>query len=190
MRLWTGFASVQIRARHRAITWTNVDLLSVGPIGTNFVEIWIEIMIFLFKNMWLKISSAKWRPFGFTDVSFLLIILMCRFFCQDHRKSHNDAIKWKHFPRHWPFVRGIQRPPVDSPHKGQWRGALVFSLIYVVTDCWANNQEVGDLRRYHAHNDVTVITIVSLSIIHQVHAYRCLYETKFVLRWGDMQSVE
>ena len=48
-----------------------------------------------------------------------------------HRKwpGLDDVIKWKHFPRHWPFVRGIHRSPVTSPHKGQWRGALVFSLI-------------------------------------------------------------
>ena len=41
---------------------------------------------------------------------------------------HDDVIKWKHFPRHWLFVRGIHRWPVNSPHKGQWRGALKFSL--------------------------------------------------------------
>ena len=33
------------------------------------------------------------------------------------------------FPRYWPFVRGIHQSPVNSPHKGQWRGALMFSLI-------------------------------------------------------------
>ena len=33
------------------------------------------------------------------------------------------------FPRYWPFVRGIHRSPVNSPNKGQWRGALMFSLI-------------------------------------------------------------
>ena len=33
--------------------------------------------------------------------------------------SHDDVIKWKHFPRYWPFVRGIHRSPVNSPHKGQ-----------------------------------------------------------------------
>ena len=38
---------------------------------------------------------------------------------------HDDFIKWKHFPLYWPFVR----LPVNSPHKGQWRGALKFSLI-------------------------------------------------------------
>ena len=42
---------------------------------------------------------------------------------------HDDFIKWKHFPRYWTFVRGIHRSLVNSPHKGQWRGALVFSLI-------------------------------------------------------------
>ena len=42
---------------------------------------------------------------------------------------HDDAIKGKHFPRYWPFVWGIHRSPVNSPHKGQWRGALIFSLI-------------------------------------------------------------
>ena len=33
------------------------------------------------------------------------------------------------FPRYWPFVRGIHRSPSDSPHKGQWRGAVMFSLV-------------------------------------------------------------
>ena len=44
----------------------------------------------------------------------------------DSFEIHDDVIKWKHFPRYWPFVRGILRSPVNSPHKGQWRGALVF----------------------------------------------------------------
>ena len=42
---------------------------------------------------------------------------------------NDDVIKWKHFPRYWPFVRGIHRSPVNSPPKGQWWGALMFSLI-------------------------------------------------------------
>ena len=47
--------------------------------------------------------------------------------------------------------------PVDSPHKGQWRGALMFSLICAWTNAWADNREVGDLRRHRAHCNVTVI---------------------------------
>ena len=42
---------------------------------------------------------------------------------------HNDVIKWKHFLRYWPFVRGIHWSPVNSTHKGQWRGAFMFPLI-------------------------------------------------------------
>ena len=45
------------------------------------------------------------------------------------KTKHDDIIKWKHFPHYWPFVRGIHRSPVNSPHKGQWHGALMFSLI-------------------------------------------------------------
>ena len=42
--------------------------------------------------------------------------------------KNDEVIKGKHFPRYWPFVRGIHRPPVNSPHRGQWRGALIFDL--------------------------------------------------------------
>ena len=76
--------------------------------------------------------------------------------------EHDDVIKWKHFPRYWPFVRGIHRSPVISPHKGQWRGALMFSLICVWINGWVNNREVGDLRRYRAHHDVTVMNYFSM----------------------------
>ena len=72
---------------------------------------------------------------------------------------HNDVIKWKHFPRYWPFVQGIHRSPVNSPHKGQWRGALMFTLICVWIKGCVNNREAGDLRRYCAHYDVTVMIL-------------------------------
>ena len=41
----------------------------------------------------------------------------------------DDVIKWKPFPCYRPVVRGIHRSPVDSPHKSQWRGGLMFPLI-------------------------------------------------------------
>ena len=41
----------------------------------------------------------------------------------------DDVIKWKRFHCYWPFVRRIRLSPVNSPHRGQWRGALMFSLI-------------------------------------------------------------
>ena len=56
-----------------------------------------------------------------------------------------------------PFVRVIHRSSVVSPHKGQWRGALMFSLVCAWTNCWANNRDAGDLRRHVAHCDITVM---------------------------------
>ena len=68
---------------------------------------------------------------------------------------------WRHqieiFPRYRPFVRGIHRSPVNSPQKGQWRGALMFSLICAWINFWVNNREAGDLWRHHAHNGVIVM---------------------------------
>ena len=90
----------------------------------------------------------------------LSAILYTTFRCNFLNKSHcihDDVIQWKHFPRYWPFVRGIHRSPVNSPHKGQWRGALVFSLICAWINGWVNNRGAGDSRRHCAHYDVTVI---------------------------------
>ena len=51
-------------------------------------------------------------------------------------RNHDGVIRGKHFPRYWPLVRGIPRPPVDSPRKGQWRGALMFSFIRAWPNGW------------------------------------------------------
>ena len=68
---------------------------------------------------------------------------------------------WRHqietFPRYWPFVRGTHRSPVNCPHKGQWREALMFSLICAWMNSWVNNREAGDLRHHRTHYDVTTI---------------------------------
>ena len=71
-----------------------------------------------------------------------------------------ENITWKHFPHYWPFVRGIDRSPVNSPHQGQWRGALMFSLICAWINSWVNNRYAVDLRRHSAHYDVTVMIIL------------------------------
>ena len=47
--------------------------------------------------------------------------------------------------------------PVISPHKGQWRAALMFSVIYAWINDWVNSREAGDLRRHRGHYDVIVI---------------------------------
>ena len=49
--------------RRQATIWTNGGILLIGPLGTNFREILIEIQSFSFKKTHLKMSSGKWRPF-------------------------------------------------------------------------------------------------------------------------------
>ena len=78
----------------------------------------------------------------------------------DHQQiicGDDDDIKLKHFRRYCPFVWGIRRSPVNSPRKGQWGGALMFSLICAWTNVWINNRYAGHLRRHRAHYDVTVM---------------------------------
>ena len=79
-------------------------------------------------------------------------------------RSHRSMVKcftwWRQmetFPRYWPFVQGIHRSSVNSPHKGQWHGDLMFSLIWAWINGWVNNREAGDLRRHLAHYDVTAM---------------------------------
>ena len=82
---------------------------------------------------------------------------------------------WRHqmetFSAFLALYGGIHRSPVNSPHRGQWRGALKFSLIYARTNCWANHRDADDLRSHRAHYDVTVL------------------ETRISVTFGSMLSV-
>ena len=75
----------------------------------------------------------------------------------DNGRLRDDVIKWKHFSRYRPFVRGIHRSPVNSPQKDQRRGALMFYLICAWINGWVTNHEPGDLSRHRAHYDVIVM---------------------------------
>ena len=108
-----------------------------------------------FSNAFSWMKMLEFRPLKFVPcdtlgnkVAFVQII-------------YDDVIKWKHFPHYWPFVREIHRSSVNSPHKGQWRGGLIFSLICAWKKVFVNNREAGDLRRHLAHNDVTLMKFVT-----------------------------
>ena len=78
---------------------------------------------------------------------------------------HFDVIEWKHFFALLTLCGGIHWSPVNFSHKGQWRGALMFSLIFAWTNGWVNYRDVGDLRRHHANYDVTVMIYVAIEIV-------------------------
>ena len=91
---------------------------------------------------------------------------------------HDNVIKWKHLPRYWRFVRDIHRAPVNSPHKCQWRGALMFSFICTWINGWVNNHEAGDLRRHRGHYDVTVMLF-----LYDVKLHMRSFASNFHPRW-------
>ena len=112
---------------------------------------------------------------------------------------------WRHqikpFPRYWSFVRGIRRSTVNSPHKGQWRGALMFLWSALWINNWVNNREAGDLRRHRTHYYVIVMIhhrddknhiqksypkistfiITQTDIYHKIHCWNWLWGPKTVL---------
>ena len=69
--------------RRQAITWTNVGVLLIGPLGTNFSEILIEIDTFSFKKIHLTMSSGKWRSFrpGLNVLTVPLVFVSCDCSC-------------------------------------------------------------------------------------------------------------
>ena len=82
--------------RRQAIIWTNAGILLIGPLGTNFGEILAEILTLSFTNMYLKVSSVKWRPFclGLNVISYrygkIHLTKVCKNF--DHINRHAKAV--------------------------------------------------------------------------------------------------
>ena len=113
-------------------------------------------MNFLYPTWTASIAIKKVKPY----------ISICYLRLREKRRHniinvlcHDDVIKWKPFPRYWPFVWGIHWSPVNTPHKGQWRGALMILLSASWINGWANNRVAGDLRRHRAHYDAIVMSL-------------------------------
>ena len=123
-----------------------ISLLSISVI-------FIQHFLWLHHWHWGIIPREIWNPLSKT------VLNKCSLIWNKGpvKICHDDVIKWKHFPHHWPFVRGIHYSPEDSPHKGQWCRALMFSLICAWTNGWANNGDADDSRCHHTHYDVTAM---------------------------------
>ena len=113
--------------------------------------------VLIMETWWLYLYPSMWLQDLMHSYSSRIMIYITIFVLLCPGGKHDDVIKWKHFPHYWPFRRGNHRSPVSSPHKGQWRRALMFSLIFAWINSWVNNGETGDLRRHRAHYDVTLM---------------------------------
>ena len=154
--------------RGQAIIWTNAGLIVIwirrNKLQWNFHR---NSYIFFQRNVFEKVYGKTVAILSRPQCVKTCCYQYSLWRCINHLKrspnlinhDHDDVIKWNHFPRHWPFFRGIHRSPVNSPHKGQWHRAVMFSLIYARINWWLNNGDAGDLRRHRAHYDVIVMVI-------------------------------
>ena len=101
-------------------------------------------------------------------------------------------MKWKHFPRYWPFVLGNPRSPVNSPHKGQWRGALIFPLVRL-------NKRLGKQSRRRwfetpshsvwRHYNVAIIPFTEPKLIYCQLDATMQKSVKFWSKYNDFHSI-
>ena len=118
---------------------------------------------------------------------YLQMMICCLLQYSLFPRIHLKLIWWcnqmEHFPRNWPFVRGIHRSPANSPHKGQWRRALMFSLICAWINCCVNNLEAGDMKHHLAHYDSIGMKYLEILFIHSIHSFcSILFKCDFLRR--------
>ena len=105
---------------------------------------------FIFSSIYYLQYRFRWFTYLF---SFIKIILK--------QIRHHNTAWWRHqmetFFALLALCAGNPPVPVNSPHKGQWLGALMFSLICARINGWVNNRDAGDLRRNRSHYDVIVM---------------------------------
>ena len=87
----------------------------------------------------------------------------------NYQRMITNEAWWRHqmetFSALLTVCAGNSPVPGKFPHKSQWRGALMFSLICVWINGWVNNREAGDLRRYRTHYDVIVMRFLTCRLM-------------------------
>ena len=145
----------------------------------------LHTIVFFMAKGHLALTVAPGRR-GNTFQSVLILFIsrigFCGNFCKvtvmplDHVDATSTLVQiiawrrqatwWRHQMETFSALLAIcaGNSPVKSPHKGQWRGALKFSLICVGINGWVNNREAGDLRRDRAYYNAIVMNITLANI--------------------------
>ena len=106
----------------------------------------VNLFIYFFRRLGSKPGPVRVKHLAsFRNQTYYMYMADCGPPQGPSNMGHNNVIKWIQFPCYWPFAREIHWSPVNSPHKGQWRGALMFSLICAWTNGWINHRDAGDL---------------------------------------------
>ena len=152
---WSLFLMVQLKIVHHWFRWwLGADQATSHYLNQWCLNYWRKYVSLVLNELMVQQSILLPKDHYRRSPVFRLCLNSFNDYLQNEQHCssrnhpiHDDVIKWKYFPRNWPFVRVIHRSPVNYPHKGQWRGALMFSLIGVWINDWVNNRETGDLRR-------------------------------------------
>ena len=147
--------------------WSRIILLALSTLNYKSYYLCICFFAILF-----LVRRRIWGRLYITIRSLHLVVR----YAADNEYSMRSW--WRHqmetFPCYWPFLWGIHRLPVNSPHKGQWRGALMLSLICAWINSWVSNNKAGDLRRHRTHHDVS-------GMFYGHHNYTFLFLKKLVM---------
>ena len=134
--------------RRQAIIWTSAGISLIRTLGTNLSEILSEIRMFSFTKTHLKMSSGKWRPFCLG----LNVLTHTQWY---------DVPWWRHQMEAFSALLAIcaGNSPVTGEFHAQRPVTRSFDVFFdlLLNKRWVNTREAGDLRRYRAHYDVTVM---------------------------------
>ena len=147
---YNGFPDSKVHVAHMGPTWvlSAPDGPHVGPINLAirlvcFSGVFPYVLVYSIDYHWFLSCTAVLLWHGLLPVKF----------SQYKMTSSNGNI----FCLTGPLWGESTQSLVNSPHKGQRRGAWIFSFICTWTNRWGSNRDAGDLRCCHAHYDITAM---------------------------------
>ena len=143
--------------RRQAIIWTNVRILSLRTLGTNFSEILLECHSFSFKKMHMKMSSGKWLPscLGLN----VLTLAVPQYPAQSSATFKKSCM---------PFFSAVAADSLAMLGTTISIGILVMKNLCVLRACWCMGLAVhyNDIIMGAIASQITSLTIV-YSIVYQ-----------------------
>ena len=135
---------------------------SVGQVTNQYLKQWWPCSYthkWVTALQWVNVSKTQW---SYCVIKWNALQINYHFICScasDIAERYESW--WRHqmetFSALLALFAGNSPVPVNSPHKGQWRGALMFSFVCAWINDWVNNREAGDLRCHRGHYDVNVM---------------------------------
>ena len=177
----TGHLWITLQSADNTELWWSLwcslnNLLNKQPYCRWFETLWRTCCVIL---IWNLIKTILYESSTYPSWNKKWNEIFPWYWCNVH---YQETVSWwRHqmetFPASLAICSGIHRSPVNFTHKGQWRGALMFCLICVWINGWVNNRDAGDLRRYRAHCDVSVMLFLRRFLYSMLSLWACRRNT-------------